>query len=79
MCGSIASFITTGNLPEGQGTSFRTGMSLAAGASQVFCIPLLSGIVGVLHNKFLPTGDMSAGDLWLANAADGIVGDTART
>ena len=49
----------------------------------MFCIPLLSGIVGVLHNKDLPTGDMSAGDfrldLTLANASDGVIGDAART
>ena len=44
---------------------------------------MLSGIVGVLQNKYLPTGDMTAGDLrlelTLANAADGIVADVART
>jgi hypothetical protein len=83
MCGSTASFTTTGNLLEGQGTSSRMGATLAAGASMVFCIPLLSGIVGVLQNKYLPTGDMSAGDLrlelTLANASDGVIGDAART
>jgi hypothetical protein len=82
MCGSLASFITTGNVLEGQGATVRTGMSLLAGASQVYCIPLLSGIVGVLQNKCLPTGDMTAGDLrlelTLANVADGIVADAAR-
>jgi hypothetical protein len=44
---------------------------------------LLSGIVGVLQNKYLPTGDMSAGDLrleiTLANASDGVIGDAAHT
>ena len=49
----------------------------------MYCIPLLSGIVGVLQTKYLPTGDMNAGDLrlelTLANAADGIVSDAART
>jgi hypothetical protein len=37
----------------------------------------------VLQNKYLPTGDMSAGDLrlelTLANASDGVIGDAART
>ena len=68
MCDFIASYITTGNLLEGQGTNIRTGASIAVGASQMDCIPLLSGIVGVLQNKYLPTGDMTAGDLRLARA-----------
>ena len=37
---------------------------------------MLSGIVGVLQKKYLPTGDMTAGDLrlelTLANATDGV-------
>ena len=49
----------------------------------MYYIPLLSGIVGVLQNKYMPTGDMSAGDLrlelTLANASDGVIGDAART
>jgi hypothetical protein len=83
MCSSSASFTTTGNLLEGQGAVIRTGASIAAGANHVYCIPLLSGIVSVLQSKYLPTGDMTAGnlrlELTLANAADGIVGDAART
>ena len=83
MYGSTSSFTTTCNLQEGQGTVSRTGATLAAGASQVYCVPLLSGIVGVLQNKYLPTRDMSASDLWLeltlANASDGVIGDAART
>jgi hypothetical protein len=39
---------------------------------------LLSGIVGVLQSKYLPTGDMTAGDLRLelklAPSAYGVVG-----
>ena len=31
----------------------------------MFCIPLLSGIVGGLKSKYLPTGDMIVGDLRL--------------
>ena len=41
------------------------------------CIPLLAGIVGVFQSKYLPTGDMTVGDLrlelTLANATDGVV------
>ncbi len=58
------------------------GASIVAGASQVFGNSMLSGIVGVLHNKYLPTGDMNAVDLWLeltlANAEGGILADAAR-
>jgi hypothetical protein len=43
----------------------------------MFCIPLLSGIVGMLQSKYLPTGDIIAGDLrlelTLAEAVTGVV------
>jgi hypothetical protein len=68
LTGNAASHGTTMNLLEGQGVaaSLRTGEAIAgASASRVFCVPLLSGIVGVLQNKYLPTGDMIAGDLRL--------------
>jgi hypothetical protein len=81
ICGNLASFSTTGNLLEEQSTNgtSRQGETIAgAGGSRVFCIPLLSGIVGVLQSKYIPTGDMTAGDLrlelTLANVADGVVG-----
>ena len=51
MTGSIASHGTTSNLLEGHGvfSSLRSGEAIASnGGSRVFCIPLLSGIVGVL-------------------------------
>ncbi len=50
MTGSIFSHITTSNLLEGQhGSTARTGEAIpGANASRVFCIPLLSGIFGVL-------------------------------
>ncbi len=83
MCGSTASFVTICNLLKEQGTTDRTETSLAASAAQVYCIPLLSGIVSVLQNKYLPTGDMTAGnlrlELTLADAADVISVDAART
>jgi len=82
ICGNSTAFGSTGNLLEGQTaetSSPRTGEAIAgAGASRVFCIPLLSGIVGVLQSKYLPTGDMTAGDLrlelTLAPSAYGVVG-----
>ena len=74
-----------GNLLDGQSagtTNPRTGEVIAgARASGVFCFPLLSGIVGVLKSKYLSTGDMTAGDLWLevtlAPAAYGVLGVNA--
>jgi hypothetical protein len=87
MTGNVASHATTSNLLEGQnvGSSLRTGEAIPGGAvaadnipSRVFCIPLLSGIVGVLQSKYLPTGDMTAGDLrlelTLAEAVTAVVG-----
>jgi hypothetical protein len=80
MTGSSAAHGTTSNLLEGQNvaSSLRTGEAIAgANASRVFCIPLLSGIVGVLQSKYIPTGDMIAGDLrlelTLAEAKTGVV------
>ena len=47
-------------------TNPRIGETIAGeGASRVLCIPLLSGIVGVLQSKYLTTCDMTAGDLRL--------------
>ena len=78
ICNNSAAFGTTGNLLEGQGASREGEVIAGEGASRIFCISLLSGIVGVLQSKYLPTGDMTAGDLrlklMLANAADGVVG-----
>ena len=73
MTGSTAAHGTTSNFLEGQnGTTVRTGEAIPGGAvgannipSRVFCIPLLSGIIRVLQSKYLPTGDMIAGDLRL--------------
>jgi hypothetical protein len=92
MCGNSASFGSTGNLLEGHTagtTNPRTGEVIPGGAaavgnipSRVFCIPLLSGIVGVLQSKYLPTGDMIAGDLrlelTLAESKTGVVGAGAE-
>ena len=69
--------LTTGNVLEGMGSSVRVGEGLTVGTSRVYAIPLLSVIIGSMQNKYLPTGDMSAGDLrveiTLANNNSGIV------
>jgi hypothetical protein len=68
--------LTTGNVLEGMGSSVRVGEALTVGTSRVYAIPILSGIIGCMQSKYLPTGDMSAGDLrveiTLANNNDGI-------
>jgi hypothetical protein len=64
--GDTSAHYTTGNILEGTHPSNpRAGQTLNRGESSVFCIPLLSGIVGCMQNKYLTTGDMSGGDLRL--------------
>ena len=64
--GDTSAHYTTGNILEGTHPSNpRAGHTLNRGETRVFCIPLLSGIVGCMQNKYLPTGDMSGGDLRL--------------
>jgi hypothetical protein len=57
-------------------TTVRTGEELTVGASRYYAIPILSGIIGCMQSKYLPTGDRSAGDLrveiTLANNNDGV-------
>ncbi len=73
---------STGNVMEGIG-GLRVGEDLVVGESRVYTIPLLSGIVGCMQSKYLPTGDMSAGDLrveiTLANNNDGVTISTTDT
>ncbi len=68
--------ISIGNVLHGMGITPRIGEGLIVGDSMYYVIPLLSGIVGCMQSKYLPTGDMSAGDLrveiTLANNADGV-------
>jgi hypothetical protein len=86
LCGNASAFGTTGNLLEGQTagtTNHRTGETISgANGTRVFCTPLLSGIVGVLQSKYLPTGDMIAGDLrlelTLAESETRVVGAVAK-
>ena len=53
-----------GSILQGSGKD-RVGATVAASGSQTFCIPILSGIVGPLQSKYLPTGAMIGGDLRL--------------
>jgi hypothetical protein len=75
--------LSTGNVLEGMGTTVRTGEGIAVGDSRVYAIPLLSGIIGCMQSKYLPTGDMSAGDLrveiTLANNNDGVTTNLTNT
>jgi len=78
MTGGSDSQMSTGTVLEGiHESTQRTGASIDRTASRIFCIPLLSGIIGAMQNKYLPTGDMSGGDLrleiTLANMADGVI------
>lgn len=78
MTGGADAQQTTGTILEGtHASSYRTGATIDRTASRYFCVPLLSGIVGAMQNKYLPTGDMSGGDLrleiTLANMADGVI------
>ena len=82
MVGSVEAMKHTGNLLEGCSDTFeRQGMTLNGGAEITLCIPLLSGIIGSMQSKYLPTGDMHGDlrvELTLANANDGIIGAAAR-
>jgi hypothetical protein len=67
--GSLAAYGTSSNLLEGHNVFpfFGRGNPYisSANANRLFCIPLLSGIIGMLHSKYVPIGDMIAGGLWL--------------
>ena len=61
---------------EGVGVTARVGEGLTVGGFRYYAITLLSGIIGCMQSRYLPTGDMSAGDLRveipLANNNDGV-------
>eukprot|EP00873_Tetraselmis_striata_P035333 jgi/Tetstr1/455597/TSEL_042409.t1 len=64
--GSFEELIGAGNILYGtSGTTKREGATLAAASTTYFCIPLMSGIIGGLQSKYLPTGAMTGGDLRL--------------
>jgi len=83
MTGCGDAHLTTGNVLEGMGTTNRVGEDIPVNTSRVYAIPLLSGIIGCMQNKYLPTGDMSAGDLrveiTLANTNDGVTTSLTNT
>jgi len=75
----------TGSVVEGMspGASVRVGAEMDGQTSKVFCVPIMSGIIGILQSKFLPTGDMVGGDLrlelTLANPNDAVKGPDSPT
>jgi hypothetical protein len=56
-----------GTILHGSGATERVGGVIASGGSSYsyFCIPILSGIIGPLQSKYIPTGVMTGGDLRL--------------
>eukprot|EP00873_Tetraselmis_striata_P022869 jgi/Tetstr1/443133/TSEL_031189.t1 len=50
---------------EDEDSHYREGVGIAAGTTAYFCIPIMSGIIGGLQSKYLPTGAMTGGDLRL--------------
>ena len=78
MTGSLEAQQSTDNaLEDIHEPDEREGASIPLSDINYLCIPLLSGIVGYMQNKYLPTGDMSGCDLrleiTLANVFDGVV------
>ena len=65
-------------------TNLRTGVTVAANNGEAYvCIPIMSGIVGPLQSKYLPTGVMTGGDLrlelTLASTEMGVVASAGST
>ena len=62
---------------EGTSTTKREGVQIDAQADRVFCVQLMSGIIGCMMEKYLPTGALTGGDLrlelTLANANESVV------
>ncbi len=80
---SLESMQYSGSILSGcSALSLRTGAAIAqGGANYVYvCVPVLSGIIGPLQSKYLPTGSMTGGDLrlelTLASLAGGALGTT---
>jgi len=76
MTGCADAHLATGNVMEGMENTARVGHDLTVGTSRYYTIPILIGIIGCMHAKYLPTGDMTAGDLrlelTLASNSDGV-------
>ena len=79
--GSLEAQTNTGTILEGI-SSKRDGQNGAPGESIICCVPILSGIIGVGQEKYLPTGDAMTGDLrlelTLSNTNDGVVGEVSK-
>ena len=66
MTGSAEAQKSTGNVLEGiHSANDRTGASIPLNGTKYFCIPLLSGIVGCMQDKYISTRDISGDDLRL--------------
>ena len=83
MIGDEDNLKNTGSVLAGvHETTDRTGAVIAINSKISVAIPIVSGVIGVLASKFLPVGDMTAGDLrveiTLATAADGMVSTDAN-
>ena len=63
MTGCADAHLSTGNVMEGREATARVGEDLTVGASRYYAILIINGIIGCMQSKYLPSGDMSAGDL----------------
>lgn len=81
--GTSARSLYSGNVLEGSSaTTVRTGDSISGGETRTFAVPLVSGILGVLLDKYLPLGMMNNSlllELTLADSADPQANATAAT
>lgn len=64
----------------GTSSNLATGSTISNGASGVFCVPLMSGIIGAHLSKYLPLALMDSAplrvELTLANATGGMTSST---
>ena len=86
---TVAQIPVTSATVEVQRAGDRSGLSITAGAAAgglaacipyTFCLPVLSGVIGVNASKMLPVGKMNAPlrcEFYLANNDDAIVAGTA--
>ena len=79
---SATNKLALSNLYGGDIDGDRQGLSFGTGAQRTFCLPIFSGVAGVLSNKMLPIG-LLADDIRLEftfeSLASGVVQTTAMT
>ena len=79
---STSNKISLANIYGNDTDGDRQGVSFSAGAQRTFCLPIFSGVVGVLNDKMLPLG-LLADDIRLEftfeSLASGVVTTTAFT